>query len=298
MINNKKIVTENKWKFAQPIQKNLEQPQKIPCSPKKFMANRSKQHTDKQLEHVAFNPLEKIKEEQSNENIQSTENSQLVPSSPKKNIATKMKVLTNNNLRRVELSSLEDSIAVDNATSFFVIPRSPKMEETEILEKISYPTINVIETNSYHQNGNNAVNVLYPRYEIPTEETVELVPKIEVLQSCLKNYGENKDDHRKCKTVNCSNFVRLDSYGNNNNVSVNFNMSKISPEKDSNLQFLVNKLNESYLKNKYHFVELFIYYSNFFVDDLIDKDSFIISSTVKFVIIIKNLESLYSNKEI
>ena len=37
---------------------------------------------------------------------------------------------------------------------------------------------------------------------------------------------------------------------------------------------------DSYLTNKFHYTELYIYYINFITNDSIDKDSFILASTV------------------
>ena len=55
--------------------------------------------------------------------------------------------------------------------------------------------------------------------------------------------------------------------------------------------------NTCYLSNKYHFVELYIYYTCFLSEDQLDKDSFILASTVLIIIFTYIQEPFHSFQE-
>ncbi len=111
---------------------------------------------------------------------------------------------------------------------------------------------------------------------------------IKVEQPSTKNLNMENTDN---KAVNLEN----NSYTNNSNnfqfhfnfdensfhLNINFDeIKKLS--KDNSIQ-VFNLFNNHYFIKKFHFTELYIYFTNFLTDDQIDKNSFIVACTVRIL---------------
>jgi len=67
---------------------------------------------------------------------------------------------------------------------------------------------------------------------------------------------------------------------NNISLSIISNFNEVKKISNENSSTIFESFTNTYLTNKYHFAELYVYYSYFITKDRIDKDSFVLSSTV------------------
>jgi len=78
------------------------------------------------------------------------------------------------------------------------------------------------------------------------------------------------------------NHPSLASQTNSNNKRLENNeytISKLNKDCCNEIHILFN---DTFLKNKFHFIELYIYYLNFVTKDKIERQSFVVSSKVLF----------------